>query len=139
MQKAYDVHWAVARQSRRTELHYKGVVDFSGGAYGILKAAVERELAMERGAEGTGTGSIQPDMDLQRRQLAVELKEMKERELELKKREQVVLEREQALKAKPSGALQSQVIPSVSKSHVFLQLVVFDDITQKSVPERLQT
>ena len=128
MQKAYDIHRAVARQSRRTELHYKGVVDFSGGAYGILKAAVERELAMERSAERTGTGSIPPDIAEERRQLAKEREEMKEFELKLKKFEQVLVERE---------ALQSQVIPSVSKSHVFLQLVVFDDITQKSVPDRL--
>lgn len=110
----YNVHQAATTQSRAIHSKYKGRVDFKGGAYGILKAAVERELEMERGVGGTSTGLLQPDQDLQRRQRAVELKERelqaKEREIELKKRELDMVEREQALKAKTGVALHSQVI-----------------------------
>lgn len=108
MQKNYDVHRAVTRQSRRMELHYKGVIDFGGGAYGILKVAVEREIEMEGGIEGTGTGLLLLGGDLQRRQRAVELKDrglqQMEREVGIMERMQAVREREMALKTNTGGA-----------------------------------
>lgn len=112
MQKNYDVHRAVSRQSRRAELHYKGVIDFSGGAYGILKAAVEREREMEGGLEGMGAGAgegagagakegtgkeLQPeDSDTRRRLQDIEIKERELRELEL---ELDLMERRQKLQS----------------------------------------
>ena len=101
MRKQYDIHRAARPHDQGTHEKYKGAVDFCGGAYGILKGAVQREREMAGGGtassagagvkEGTGTGLLQPDMDLQRRQRAVELKErelqLMERELEVKKRE----------------------------------------------------
>ncbi|CAM9998227.1 unnamed protein product, partial [Hapterophycus canaliculatus] len=117
MRKQYDIHRAARPLDRGIHEKYKGVVDFCGGAYGILKGAVQRERGMAGGgtASSAGAGVKEgADTDLQRRQRAVELKErelqLMERELEAKKREMKILEREQALKAKTSGALQSQVI-----------------------------
>lgn len=113
MQKAYDVHRAVTRQSRRMELHYKGVVDFSGGPYGILKAAVAREIEMERGMVGTGTELLLPGGDLPRMQRKLELKELElnnremqltKKEVALERREMGLDKREQALRAGTPGA-----------------------------------
>lgn len=103
MQKRYNVHRAtVKHSSNATHNKYRGVIDFCGGAYGILKGAVKRALEMagcgmessvEAGAnEGTGKELQPEDSDMRRRLQAVEIEERELRamalELDLMKRRQ---------------------------------------------------
>lgn len=133
MQKNYDVHRAVTRPSRRTELHYNGVVDFSGGAYGILKAAVEREREMKEGSSA-GMSYLQQklyaakleELELKNRALKIQLDQQKQAAMEcesapkanigtgvaveMMERASTPVEPEQASSSKTSGAPQSQVL-----------------------------
>ncbi|CAM9122195.1 unnamed protein product [Ectocarpus sp. 12 AP-2014] len=114
MATKYNAHRAVTKQTRRFQLRYKGEVDFSGGAYGILKGAVKREIEMERGEkersveEGTGEGGGQlkeREQAVREREQAVKEREhaVREREQAVREHEKAVREREQAPKAKTGG------------------------------------
>lgn len=99
MRKQYDIHRAARPLDRAVHEKYKGVVDFCGGAYGILKGAVQRESATRE----SGGGELRDAVG--KREKAVG-----EREQAVKEREEALREREKALNARSSEALQSQVI-----------------------------
>lgn len=102
MKGRYNIHRQAATQSRATHAKYKGQVDFKGGAYGILKGAMERDLEVE----GGGTESDE-SRELQQMRLRIELLE---RENRAKERALDLVKREQEMRAKTGGAPQSQVI-----------------------------
>eukprot|EP00903_Cladosiphon_okamuranus_P011968 g11240.t1 len=112
MRKQYDIHRAARPLDRAVHEKYKGVVDFCGGAYGILKGAVQRERAMEEGSsagagvkEGAGVVSrMQRQPELKERELNDREMKLVQREMAVSKRELDAREREQALKANIGGA-----------------------------------
>ena len=57
MQKQYDIHRAARPHDQGTHEKYKGAVDFCGGAYGILKGAVQREREMTEGGTASSAGA----------------------------------------------------------------------------------
>ncbi|CAM9413830.1 unnamed protein product [Pylaiella littoralis] len=93
MATKYNPHRAMTKQTRCFQLRYKGEVDFSGGAYGILEGAVEREIEMEGGDKEKSC-----NVQLKEREQAV-----REREQAVKEREQAVREREQAVRERELG------------------------------------
>lgn len=113
MQTRYNVHRAATTQSRAIHGKYKGQVDFKGGAYGILKGAVARQLELDECVEersaGGGAHEEGGGTELHRRQCAVELTERenkaREHAVQIMQRENKAREHAQALKAKSGGAL----------------------------------
>lgn len=102
MKGRYNIHRQTATQSRAIHSKFKGQVDFKGGAYGILKGAMMRDLEME----GGGTERSDESSELQQMRTEIDLLERKNKARE---HELDLMEREQALRAKTGGALQSQV------------------------------
>lgn len=131
MQGRYNIHRQAATQSRAIHAKYKGQVDFTGGAYGILEGAMKRDLEME--------GSDK-SRELQQMKLRIESLESENRvreraaqktERENKARDAAIqiAEREQALKAKTGVTLQSQVIPNDTQSCT----VVSNDTNKRTI------
>ena len=122
MQKQYDIHRAARPHDQGTHEKYKGAVDFCGGAYGILKGAVQRGREMTEGGTASsagagveeGTGKELRDIEIRERKARVSALELDNME-----REQALkaiiggtggsATGEQALKGKTGGAHQSQV------------------------------
>lgn len=98
MRKQYDIHRAARPLDRGIHEKYKGAVDFCGGAYGILKGAVQREREMGEGGKASSAGAVVNE------RTGAELR--MQRDLELKDRELELLRRELA----HMQQLQSQVI-----------------------------
>eukprot|EP00903_Cladosiphon_okamuranus_P019547 g17978.t1 len=101
MRKQYDIHRAARPLDRGIHEKYKGVVDFCGGAYGILKGAVQRERAMRESGGGELRDAVgEREKAVKEREKAVGEREQAvgEREQAVGEREQAVGEREQAVK-----------------------------------------
>lgn len=144
MQKHYDTHRSTTKQSKRTQRTYDGLVEFSGGVFGIVEGSEKRRLEMEANEEGKrrmcameGIDEDDRDRPLQPKESELKLRErelnLRERELKLRERELKLREREFQLphlpkehevpKARVMCTLQSQVIMSHTRVRYKLGLV----------------
>lgn len=114
MRKQYDIHRAARPLDRGIHEKYKGAVDFCGGAYGILKGAVQREREMRECGKASSAGAgvnertsaeLLRDLELLTRQLAAQGVVV-----DMTDRTSTPVEPEQAPNAPTGGALQSQVL-----------------------------
>lgn len=137
MQKHYDTHRSTTKQSKRTQRTYDGLVEFSGGVFGIVEGSEKRRLEMEANEEGKGGMCAMEGIEEDDRDRPVQPKEselkLRERELNLRERELKLRERELQLphlpkehevpKARAMCTLQSQVTMSHTRVRYKLGLV----------------